>query len=336
VVTKPVAEVVVVKLGGRALEAVGGAIARGAGALAGAGDAAGPTAGDAMAGAGARGSRADADSAASGDTAVHALAAEIASLGAPAVVVHGGGAEVSAWCDRFGVAPRFLDGLRVTDPATLEVAVAVLAGLANKRLVAGLRAAGLDAVGLSALDGGTIEAVRHPRAEALGAVGAVRAVHTGLLTSLLGLGRTPVVASIGDFEGALLNLNADDLAAALAGALAVRDLVLLSDAPGLVLGGAVVPRLHATALERVLDHPDVQGGMRPKLAAARAAIEAGVARVHIASWSGRGTLRALLDGKGEGTTILAPARGRDAAVSADAGLAGVELTSSPRGEATHD
>jgi acetylglutamate kinase len=347
VVTKPVAEVVVVKLGGRALEAGGGVMARGAGASAGGtkaakaspgamaaavGAAHGPAAGDA--GAGAPGGRAVADSAAPG-TAVQALASEIASLGAPAVVVHGGGAEVSAWCDRLAVAPRFLDGLRVTDPATLEVAVAVLAGLANKRLVAGLRAAGLDAVGLSALDGGTIEAGRHPRAEALGAVGSVRAVRTGLLTSLLDHGRTPVVASICDFEGALLNLNADDLAAALAGALQVRDLVLLSDAPGLVLGGAVVPRLHAAALERVLDHPDVQGGMRPKLAAARAAIAAGVGRVHIASWSGRGTLRALLDGRASGTTILA-AHARDAAPAAASAPTGAELASSPRGEATSD
>ncbi|HEY2955770.1 MAG TPA: acetylglutamate kinase [Candidatus Eisenbacteria bacterium] len=231
-----------------------------------------------------------------------ALAAEIAAL-APVVVVHGGGAEVSAWCDRLSIAPRFLDGLRVTDPETLQVVVAVLAGLANKRLTARLRSAGLDAVGLSALDGGTVEAEPHPRAADLGAVGAVRAVYPALLKTLLGQGRTPVIASIGEHEGALLNLNADDLAAALAGALDTHALVLLSDAPGLVLDGEVVPRLDARSLAAALGRPDVQGGMRPKLIAARAALAAGVERVHIAAWSGSGTLDALLGGEGTGTTI---------------------------------
>ena len=247
-----------------------------------------------------------------GAGAPEALAAEIAALSTPVVVVHGGGAEVSGWCERFSIAQHFLDGLRVTDPETLPVAVAVLAGLANKRLVARLRNAGLDAVGLSALDGGTIEAEPHPRSAALGAVGTVRAVDPALLETLLVEGRTPVIASIGDCDGALLNLNADDLAAALAGALEARVLVLLSDAPGLVLGGATVPRLDAGALAAACDHPEVQGGMRPKLNAARAALAAGVARVTIGAWSGPGTLRSLLDGQGGGTTITAAA---DAAAS---------------------
>jgi acetylglutamate kinase len=274
---------VVLKIGGRALEPGGEAGASGPGASAGR----------------------TATTSGSGAPAVAALAADLAAIGAPVVIVHGGGAEVSAWCERMAIPPRFLDGLRVTDPASLEVAAAVLAGLANKRLVARLRAAGLDAVGLSALDGGTVEAVPHARAAALGAVGAVRAVHPALLETLLGQGRTPVIASICDCEGALLNLNADDLAAALAGALHASALVLLSDAPGLVLEGAVVPRLDAASLAGALDHPDVQGGMRPKLSAARAALQAGVPRVHIAAWTGPGTLRALLGGAGGGTTLSA-------------------------------
>ena len=233
------------------------------------------------------------------------LAAELKSIHAPVVIVHGGGAEVTAWCERLGVAPRFLDGLRVTDAPTLEVAAAVLAGLANKRLVARLRAAGLDAVGLSALDGGTVEAGPHARTATLGAVGTVRAVHPALLETLLDQGRLPVIASICDCDGMLLNVNADDLAAALAGALHARALVLLSDSPGLKLGGAVVPQLDADSLAAALYHPDVQGGMRPKLVAARAALEAGVPRVHIAAWSGPGTLRTLIGGGGSGTMILA-------------------------------
>jgi acetylglutamate kinase len=241
------------------------------------------------------------------EDALAALAADLEALGAPVVIVHGGGAEVTLWCERMSIPPRFVDGLRVTDRAALEVATAVLAGLANKRLVARLRATGLDAVGLSGLDGGTIEAVPHPRAAALGAVGAVRDVRPALLQTLLDQGRVPVIASICDHGGALLNVNADDLAAALAGALQARALILLSDAPGLVIGGAVVPRLDPGALPKAIDHPEVKGGMRPKLIAARAALEAGVPRVHIAAWAGPGTLPAILGATGGGTTVATAA-----------------------------
>ena len=242
-----------------------------------------------------------------GPGAARELGHELAGLSGGSLIVHGGGAEVSDWCARLGIAPRFMDGLRVTDPDTLEVAVAVLAGLANKRLVAALRAAGVDAVGLSALDGGTVEVERHPDASRLGAVGQVTAVHPQLLETLLAQGRTPVLASIGAAGGLLLNINADDLAAGLAGALRARALLLLSDAPGLLLGGRIVTRLGGHEVAAALDHPDVKDGMRPKLRAAAAAIEAGAQRVVIGAWAGPGTLTALLAGEGRGTTILAGA-----------------------------
>ena len=112
------------------------------------------------------------------------FAAELHAAGTSSratLVLHGGGAEVSSWSARFGVQPTFVDGLRVTDPVTLEVAAAVLAGLANKRLVASLRAADVDAVGLSALDGGTVTAALHPDAAHLGEVGCVRSVTPALI-----------------------------------------------------------------------------------------------------------------------------------------------------------
>jgi acetylglutamate kinase len=228
-----------------------------------------------------------------------------------ALVVHGGGAEVSAWCARAGLSPRFADGLRVTDPATLEIAAAVLAGLANKRLVAALRARGLDALGLSVLDGGIASVRRHPEADTLGEVGEVAAIDTTLLDELLAADRVPVLASLGDDgNGALLNLNADDVAAALAAALAATDLVLLSDAPGLVLEGEVVRALDASELDRVLARADVTGGMRPKLRAARTALAGGVSHVHIAAWQGPGTLAALLAGTAVGTTFHGARRAR--------------------------
>jgi len=242
-----------------------------------------------------------------GPGAARELGHELAGLSGGSLIVHGGGAEVSDWCARLGIAPRFMDGLRVTDPDTLEVAVAVLAGLANKRLVAALRAAGVDAVGLSALDGGTVEVERHAEGSRLGAVGQVTAVHPQLLETLLAQGRTPVLASIGAAGGQLLNVNADDLAAGLAGSLRARALLLLSDAPGLLLGGRIVTRLGGHEVAAALDHPDVKDGMRPKLRAAAAAIEAGAQRVVIGAWAGPGTLTALLAGEGRGTTLLAGA-----------------------------
>jgi acetylglutamate kinase len=239
--------------------------------------------------------------------AARELAVELARIPGGSLLVHGGGAEVTDWCARLGIAPRFLEGLRVTDPDTLEVAVAVLAGLANTRLVATLRAAGVDAVGLSALDGGTVEVARHADASRLGAVGQVVAVQPQLLETLIAQGRTPVLASIGAAGEQLLNINADDLASGLAGSLGARALLLLSDTPGLKLDGRVVRRLAGHEVATALAHPDVKDGMRPKLRAAAAAIEAGAQRVVIGAWAGPGTLTALLAGQGGGTTLTAGA-----------------------------
>jgi acetylglutamate kinase len=247
-----------------------------------------------------------------GPAATRELAAALLRSPGPAVVVHGGGSEVSRWCERMGLAPRFHDGLRVTDPATLEVAAAVLAGLANKRLVAALRAAGVDAVGLAALDGGTLAAVPHPEAPSLGEVGAVAGADPALLRRLLADGRVPVLSSLGADGERLLNLNADDVAAALAAALGASDLVLLSDAPGLVLGGALVTALAGGDVAAVLRHPEVRDGMRPKLRAAARALTGGAARAHIAAWQGPGTLAGLRAGTATCTTIYPAAAPRPA------------------------
>ena len=238
--------------------------------------------------------------------AVPEFAAALAALARPAIVVHGGGAEVTAWCTKLGIASRFEGGLRVTDDATLEVATAVLAGLANKRMVAALRAAGVDAVGLAALDGGVLQVRPHAQAAALGAVGEVTGADVSLLDALLAQGRTPVLASIAaTTDGRLLNVNADDAASALATAVGAPDLVLLSDTPGLRLDGEVVSTLRAPEFAATLAHPQVEGGMKPKLAGAIAAATHGVARVHIAAWRGPDTLHGLLVTRTHGTCVTA-------------------------------
>ncbi|HET9326679.1 MAG TPA: acetylglutamate kinase [Candidatus Eisenbacteria bacterium] len=220
------------------------------------------------------------------------------------VLVHGGGAEVSAWSRRLGLSPAFVDGRRVTDTATLEVAVAVLAGLANKRIVAALRAQGIDAVGLAALDGGLVDTQRHEHSDQLGEVGQITGISPALLDTMLAQGRVPVLASIGAREGQLLNLNADDLASAVAVALRARALVLLSDVPGLTLNGSVVSTLSTEDAAVALLGAAVTGGMRPKLEAARLAIEGGVPSVHLGAWTGASTLVELLRGAGAGTTLV--------------------------------
>jgi acetylglutamate kinase len=242
-----------------------------------------------------------------GEGQLSAFIRELAAVRAPLVLVHGGGAEVSAWLERAGHPTRFLDGLRVTDEPTLEIVTAVLAGLANKRLVAALRHANLDAVGIAALDGGILETVPHRDAARLGHVGEVAAVTPALLEMLLAQGRIPVVASIGAHQGALLNLNADDVAAALAPALRARMLVLVSDTPGLRIQGEIMGRLGLGEALALLDHPDVEGGMRPKLAAATRAVAGGAGAAVIARWEGPGTLAALLGGEGSGTYVSAQA-----------------------------
>lgn len=232
------------------------------------------------------------------------LAFDLAALVSeqPVVLVHGGGAEVTRWSEKLGITSRFHDGLRVTDTETLDVVVAVLAGLANKRLVAALRAGGVNAVGLSAADG-VAEIPPHPQAATLGEVGAVGRVDAQFLHELLAAGRVPVLASVGAHRGKLLNVNADDLAAGIAAALAASMLVLLSDTPGLRLRAQLVDRVDADSIETLLAHPDVTGGMRPKLAAAAAAVRQGATRAVIAAWEGPGTLRGLAHGAAGGTYV---------------------------------
>ena len=238
------------------------------------------------------------------DSELAASLARLAAQGGRAVLVHGGGREVSDWCRRLGHEPRFDGGLRVTDPATLEVAAAVLGGLANARLVARLRAAGIDAVGLAASDGGLIDAVPHPEASRLGRVGVARAANPRLLELLLGAGVTPVVSSIGAHAGALLNLNADEVAGAIAAALRAHALIVLSDVDGVMLGGRLVPRLAADELAALLARGDVRDGMIPKLQAAGRALSGGASRVLIGAWHGPGTLADLLAGTAPATRVL--------------------------------
>jgi len=220
------------------------------------------------------------------------------------VVVHGGGRQVDAALERAGIPKRTHEGLRVTDEATLDVVVSVLAGLVNKRLVSDLIARDVDAAGISGADGGTLIAEAHPPTQGvdLGRVGRVVACRPRVILAILSAGALPVVASIAaTAAGELLNVNADAAASALAPALGARRLLFLTDVEGVFdADGRVVRRIDAAGLSRLLASDAVRGGMRPKLHASLEAIARGVGEVVIAG--PRRHVAALATGKG-GTRV---------------------------------
>jgi acetylglutamate kinase len=230
------------------------------------------------------------------------LSALIAAAPASTVLVHGGGNEIAAWGERLGLEPRFHDGLRVTDPATLDVAVAVLAGLVSTRLVAALRAEGRPAAGLTGVDGRLLSTRR--RDAALGEVGEVSDVDTEILDALLAGGIMPVVSSIGtDDAGDILNVNADEAAGAIAAARGGR-LILCTDVEGVQRDGAILDLLDSGDAEAMLADGSASVGMRPKL---RAAIQAARAGCEVVIADGRDgvVLGAAMRGTPVGTRVVA-------------------------------
>jgi len=216
------------------------------------------------------------------------------------VVVHGGGNQVAEWSRRLGITPRIHDGLRVTDPATMEVAAAVLGGLVNTRLVAALAAAGRPAIGLTGVDADLL--VLRRREPDLGEVGEVVDANPAILDTQLRAGLTPVVASLGrDAAGALLNVNADEVAGAIAAARGGL-LLLCTDVAGVQLDGRVVERVDADVAERMLGDGTASAGMRPKLRAALAAARAGC-EVRIVDGRSSNALASALVGTPTGTLV---------------------------------
>ena len=221
------------------------------------------------------------------------MAAGIADLASrvPLVVVHGGGREIDAALANAGIPKVQVDGVRVTDVATLGVVVSVLAGAINTRLVAAVRAAGARPVGLTGADAGVVS-VR--RAAPLAAAGGARVslglvgspINNGapqLVTDLLAKGYTPVVACIGaQKDGQLLNVNADTLAAHLAVGLKARRLIIAGGTSGVLdETGCTIARLRAREATRLIKQGTASAGMVAKLQACRSAIRGGVGDVLI-------------------------------------------------------
>jgi acetylglutamate kinase len=206
-------------------------------------------------------------------------------VGMNPVVVHGGGPDISRYSDLLGLDVRFVDGLRVTDARTMELAKMVLVGKVNKEIVAQLHVAGVAAVGLAGDDGQLIQASKQmPNGRDIGFVGKVDHVDPTVLERLSDF--VPVVASVGvDEDGQSYNINADTVAASLASALRARKVLFLTDVEGLLAdpsdADSLISQCTLGELQQMLEGGSIGGGMLPKLSAVRHALEHGVGAAHI-------------------------------------------------------
>ena len=231
------------------------------------------------------------------------LCAEIAALSGRyrLLLVHGGGAEVTAVSKKLGIDAVFRDGVRQTSPAEMDIVDMVLAGKVNKQLVRMLRTRGLDAVGLSGSDGGIFTGRALSEETRTGEVSRIDA---RLIDLLLANGFLPVISSSSmDDTGRGLNINADTAAFGLAARLAASALVFLSDIPGILRDGAVIPALTGAEAGELVAAGVISGGMIPKVTASVEALEKGVRSVIIGQYEEAGSLARLLEGN-RGTRII--------------------------------
>ena len=208
----------------------------------------------------------------------------LANLKDGTVLVHGGGPLISSTLEAFGHQAEFVEGLRVTDETTLEVVEMVLAGRVNKQIVARLLQRGVNAVGLSGIDG-QMATAKVLGGGALGRVGQVERIDATTLNALIGAGSLPVVAPLAFHpELGSMNVNGDSFASALAGSLQSESLTLMTNVAGLMdASGATLPTVTPSLVERMVQSGVVYGGMIPKIEAALAAIQNGVQQVCIRS-----------------------------------------------------
>jgi acetylglutamate kinase len=209
---------------------------------------------------------------------------ELAGDGHSVAVVHGGGSALTRILELLGKPSDFINGLRVTDAETRDVALMVLSGIVNKNLVAAIAMAGLPAIGLCGGDGMTFRArkKRMPDCD-LGFVGDITSVEPRWLDTIWNEGGIPVLSSIAlGIDGEYYNVNADQMAAACAAACHADSLIFLTDVAGVKdASGAVIPWLSAKTAEALVADAVVAGGMLPKLQACREALRRGVGRVRI-------------------------------------------------------
>ncbi|HUQ30476.1 MAG TPA: acetylglutamate kinase [Pyrinomonadaceae bacterium] len=254
------------------------------------------------------------------------LAEELAlihQVGIRLCVVHGGGKQLSELASLMGVEQTIINGRRVTDDATLEMAKMIFAGKINTDILAALRHKGVEAVGLSGVDGNIVHAERRPPKEILnratgerehvdfGHVGDVLEINSRLLCVLLDKGYLPVISSLGaDSEGMVFNINADTIASEIAVRLEAEKLILLSDVDGISMRAddpqTKLSRLSVDEAEGLIQNGQATGGMIPKLQSITQLLRRGVRSAHIINGSSRNALLAeVFTDEGTGTMISA-------------------------------
>ena len=227
--------------------------------------------------------------------------------GVKVVLVHGGGPEISDMMSKLGKKAEFIDGLRVTDKETVDIAQMVLSGKINKTLVNLIQMKGGKAMGVSGIDGRLIEA--KPKNEKLGYVGEIENINIGPVLDLLEKGYIPVISTIGcDGYGNVFNINGDTAAACIAGALKAERMIMMTDIAGILKDKdnpeTLIPKITVKEAERLFKDGVISGGMIPKTDCCIKAIECGVKNVVI--MDGRiphSILMELLTEEGAGTMV---------------------------------
>ena len=241
------------------------------------------------------------------DTAIEDIV-ELQRQGKLLVIVHGGGKLVTEWLTKRGISSRFVQGERITDRATLEVVISVLAGLVNKKIVAAINSVGGQAVGISGVDGALIQS--EVIGIELGYVGRVVKVNLTPLETLLQLGYIPVVASLGlcsrdksDQAPQILNINADVVAGEIAAVIGAERLIFLTDVVGICnQQGRLLPQLSSSEAEALMVSGVASGGMIPKIKACLRALSNTSTTCIIDGGQSHSLLRNIEEGSG-GTTI---------------------------------
>jgi acetylglutamate kinase len=270
--------------------------------------------------------------------ATRALMEQVAILhqvGIRVVLVHGGGPQLNEMQQSLGIEPRMVQGRRVTDEKTVDITVMVLNGLLNTRLLAICRDLQIDAVGLSGVDGGLVQAHKRPPVRLAdgtmvdyGQVGDVDGVDPDVVRKVLDAGYMPVISPLScDAKGTLLNINADTVAANLGAALGAEKLLLCTGAPGILERledpTTLVSYTDLPGLKRLQEGGSLNDGMLPKASAIEAAIRGGVRRVHVISYKSTDALLAeVFTNEGTGTLIVADIKALSPAEAQTAGAAG--------------
>ena len=240
-------------------------------------------------------------------------------FGVRVVLVHGGGPQTTEVAEALGVPTRMVEGRRVTDQKSVDVTAMVLNGLINTRILGICRELNIDAVGISGVDAGLVQAHKRPPVRLAstgevvdyGFVGDIDLVDTAVIRKLLDNGLMPVISPLSaDDKGVLLNINADTVAAAIGAALGAEKLILCTGAHGILADvhdpGSLVSYIDLAGLKRMREEGRIIDGMLPKAKAIEDSIRGGVRRVHVVSYKApEGILGEVFTNEGTGTLIVA-------------------------------